>query len=62
MEEFLRSYGIWILLAAVFFGMQWFGMGCCGGHRHGEGGNGEPQKPEERRSREVHSGQSRGCH
>ena len=62
MEEFLRSYGIWIVLAAVFFGMHWFGAGCGGGHRHGEGSDGEPQKPEERKSREAHSGHTRGCH
>ena len=35
MEEFVRSYGIWILLAAVFLAMHWFGMGCGGGHSHG---------------------------
>jgi hypothetical protein len=35
MEEFVRSYGIWIVLAAVFFAMHWFGMRCGGGHRHG---------------------------
>jgi hypothetical protein len=35
MEEFLRSYGIWIVIAAAFIGLHWFGMGCGGGHRHG---------------------------
>jgi hypothetical protein len=34
--EFLSSYGLWILLAAIFVGMHVFGMGCCGGHSHGE--------------------------
>ena len=35
MIEFLQNYGLWIALAAVFFTMHRFGMGCCGGgHRH----------------------------
>lgn len=33
MEEFLGSYGLWLLLAAVFVGMHWFGRGC-GGASH----------------------------
>ena len=33
MLEFLQNYGLWIALAAVFFTMHRFGMGCCGrGH------------------------------
>jgi len=36
MAEFFSNYGLWIVLAGVFFAMHWFGMGCCGsGHRHG---------------------------
>lgn len=37
MAEFLSNYGLWIVLAGVFFAMHWFGMGCCGrgGHQHG---------------------------
>jgi hypothetical protein len=35
MEEFIRSYGLWILLAGVFVAMHWFGVGCGSGHRHG---------------------------
>ena len=35
MAEFLGSYGLWIALAAVMIGMHWFGMGGCGGRRHG---------------------------
>jgi hypothetical protein len=34
MVGFLQDYGLWIALAGVFVAMQWFGMGCCGGHRH----------------------------
>jgi hypothetical protein len=34
MVEFLQTYGLWIALGGVFVGMHWFGMGCCGGHRH----------------------------
>jgi hypothetical protein len=59
MEEFLRSYGIWILLAAVFFAMHWFGMGCCGGHRHGSAGDETSAKPGEEKKRTVRPG---GCH
>jgi hypothetical protein len=35
MIEFFQSYGLWIVLGAVFLLMNLFGMGCCGGrHRH----------------------------
>ena len=34
MAVFLQDYGLWIALGVVFIAMQWFGMGCCGGHRH----------------------------
>ncbi len=33
MEDFVTSYGLWILLAVVFVAMHWFGVGC-GGARH----------------------------
>lgn len=33
MVGFLEDYGLWIALGGVFLAMQWFGMGCCGGHR-----------------------------
>ena len=60
MEEFLRNYGIWILLVAVFGAMHWFGMGCGGGHRHGSETEKGPAKPgEEEKKRTAHSG---GCH
>jgi len=58
MEEFIRNYGIWILLVGVFFAMQWFGMGC-GGHRHGSGTDESAAKPGEEKKRTAHSG---GCH
>ena len=51
MDEFLRSYGVWILLAGVFFAMHWFGMGCGGGHRHGGGREKEPEKPDDAKKR-----------
>ncbi len=36
MIEFLTNYGLWFILAGVFFAMHRFGMGCCGGgHRNG---------------------------
>jgi len=50
-EEFIRSYGIWILLAVVFFAMQRFGMGCGTGHRHGSGSDDAPPKPSEEKKR-----------
>ncbi|MBI4590659.1 MAG: hypothetical protein HY725_17680 [Candidatus Rokubacteria bacterium] len=56
MEEFIRSYGIWILLVGVFFAMHWFGMGC-GSHRHGSGA--DERKPGEEKKRPIHGG---GCH
>lgn len=35
MLELLQNYGLWVALAAVFFAMHRFGMGCCGGIDHG---------------------------
>jgi len=62
MEEFLRSYGVWILLAGIFFAMHWFGMGCGGGHRHGERRDEEPGRPGEEKKPAAHSGHTGGCH
>jgi hypothetical protein len=62
MEEFLRSYGVWILLAGIFFAMHRFGMGCGGGHRHGGGREEEPDKPGDAKKRPAHSGHTGGCH
>jgi hypothetical protein len=59
MEEFIRSYGVWILLVAVFAAMHWFGMGCGGGHRHGSHAGDEASKPGDEKKRTAHSG---GCH
>ena len=62
MEEFIRSYGIWIVLAAVFFGMHWFGMGCGGHrHRHREDGDEAPSDTGEKKT-PTHSGHTGGCH
>lgn len=59
MEEFIRSYGIWILLAGIFFAMHWFGMGCGAGHRHGSKPDDEAAKSGDEKKRTAHSG---GCH
>ncbi len=59
MEEFIRSYGIWILLAGVFVAMHWFGMGCGAGHRHGSETDEASAKPGEEKKRTARSG---GCH
>ncbi len=62
MEEFLRSYGVWILLAGVFFAMHWFGMGCGGGHRHDARRDDEPGKPGEEKKQVAQSRRTGGCH
>ncbi|MBI3003361.1 MAG: hypothetical protein HYY54_07075 [candidate division NC10 bacterium] len=62
MEEFLRSYGVWILLAGVFIAMHRFGMGCGAGHRHGTHHNDEPAKPGEEQKRSAASNRAGGCH
>jgi hypothetical protein len=46
MAGFIEDYGLWIALGGVFFAMHWFGMGCCGGHRHTHEG-GRPHHPAE---------------
>ena len=61
MEEFIRSYGIWILLAGVFFAMHWFGMGC-GGHGHGGERRNQPDAGGETKKQPAHSGHRGGCH
>jgi len=57
MEEFVRSYGPWILLAAVFVAMHWFGAGC-GGHRRG---GEEPHGPGRQKDAPPPEG-TRDCH
>ncbi len=59
MEDFIRSYGIWILLAGVFIAMHWFGMGCGASHRRGSDAEDESEKPGEEKKRAARSG---GCH
>ncbi len=60
MEEFLKSYGLWILLGAVFVGMHWFGRGCCGGsHRSGDDTAGRKADDETPAQAGRRSG---GCH
>lgn len=59
MEEFIRGYGIWILLAGIFLAMHWFGVGCGADHRHHTEGGDEPTKPGEAEKRPTRSG---GCH
>jgi hypothetical protein len=45
MEEFTRSYGVWILLAGVFLATHCFGMKC--GHGLGAALNDGSAKPRE---------------
>jgi hypothetical protein len=59
MEEFLRSYGLWILLGAVFVGMHWFGRGCGTSHRSRP----ETKTPETDDETPAQAGRrSGGCH
>lgn len=60
MEEFIRSYGLWILLAGVFVAMHWFGMGC-GGHRHG-GGAEDTERDRAGGEKAKSATRSGGCH
>lgn len=62
MEEFIRNYGIWILLAGVFVAMHWFGMGCGGGHRHGSGTDETAAKPGEEKKQSARARHTGGCH
>lgn len=62
MEEFLRSYGLWILLALVFFAMHRFGGGCGGGHRHESRPDDEQARPGEEKKPVAHSRHAGGCH
>lgn len=62
MEEFLRSYGLWILLAGVFVAIHWFGRGYGDGHRHGALRDGGAVSAEEKKREAAHPGSRRGCH
>ncbi len=47
MVEFFQNYGIWIVLIGVMFLMHRLGIGCCGGHSHGQRhGHGDAPKAE----------------
>ena len=37
MVEFIQNYGIWILFIGGMLLMHRLGIGCCGGHSHGQG-------------------------
>lgn len=66
MVEFLQNYGLWIVLACVFFAMHWFGRGCCGGGhdqklpQHNGGPAGENAK--DQKTSETASRSHRSCH
>ena len=67
MEEFIRSYGLWILLGVVFIAMHRFGMGCGGGHDHGSAQADGLQRADEPARRDekkkpVTTGRAGGCH
>ena len=67
MEEFVRSYGLWILLAGVFVAMHWFGRGCGGGRAHGapgpdEAAGGRDAPADATTKRPVPTRRSGGCH
>ena len=67
MEEFIRSYGLWILLGVVFIAMHRFGMGCGGGHDHGSAQADSPQRADEparpdEKKKPVTTGRAGGCH
>ena len=62
MEEFLRGYGLWILLAVVFFAMHRFGMGCGGGHGHEPRRDDAEAKPGEEKKPVAQSRHAGGCH
>ncbi|MBI2157877.1 MAG: hypothetical protein HY616_06155 [Candidatus Rokubacteria bacterium] len=66
MEEFLRNYGLWILLGVVFIALHRFGMGCGGSHRHEPGSAADQattgEKDEKEKKPVAHAGHTRGCH
>ncbi|MBI2217707.1 MAG: hypothetical protein HYU51_10450 [Candidatus Rokubacteria bacterium] len=78
MDEFMRSYGLWIVLAGVFLAMHWFGAGCGSAHRRerqapgtgldgphdGEldGADGDPARAATTPEARARSARSGGCH
>ncbi len=47
MEEFVKDYGLWILLGVVFIAMHRFGTGCGQGHDHGAEQADDPPRADE---------------
>jgi len=63
MEEFLRSYGLWILLGAIFVAMHWFGGGCGASHGRGRSEDRADRRPEDDKQQPAHAGRRAGrCH
>ncbi|MDP3939476.1 MAG: hypothetical protein Q8R92_15255 [Deltaproteobacteria bacterium] len=62
MEDFLRNYGIWILLVGVFVAMHRFGMGCGGGHSHDRETGEEAGKSADAKKDPAASGHHGGSH
>lgn len=74
MEEFIRSYGLWILLGVIFVALHRLGMGCGGGHAYGgERGDaasrgdlasrpGAASPPDAEREPQTTGRRSGGCH
>ena len=51
MAEFLQNYGIWIAIIGAMFLMHRLGLGCGGGHRHGQDHGHGSQRPAELQTR-----------
>jgi hypothetical protein len=65
MIEFFQNYGLWIVLAGVFFTMHRFGVGCCGTTHHRKlPQNDKASHDEETDGKPVNtaSGSARSCH
>jgi len=66
MLEFIGNYGLWVVLAGVFFAMHRVGMGCCGGgHRHGADGRSKgisDELPDKGKTSEDGQDSQSGCH
>ena len=58
MIEFLQNYWIWILLIGGMFLMHRLGIGCCGGHTHGQdhGHGGAPEREPKPRDTKMAEG------
>lgn len=60
MDEFLRSYGLWVLLGGVFLAMHWFGMRF-GSTPHGHE-RGKEAEPGNEAGPPARSRRAGGCH